>query len=42
MGDLGTDIIVYSPIASARLNYIVKLLFQGIIDLEILEIIMLI
>lgn len=29
MGDLGSDIIVYSPIASARLNYIVKLLFQG-------------
>lgn len=29
MGDLGTDIIVYSPIASARLDYIVKLLFRS-------------
>ena len=29
MGVLGTDIIVYSPIASARLDYIVKLLFQS-------------
>ena len=29
MGELGTDIIVYSPIASARLDYIVKLLFQS-------------
>jgi len=28
MGGAGTDIIVYSPIASARLDYIVKLLFS--------------
>ncbi|MEO0066837.1 MAG: hypothetical protein RI983_2163 [Bacteroidota bacterium] len=28
MGGAGTDIIVYSPLTSARLNYIVKLLFS--------------